>query len=101
MADKARAGAEERLALHCDITINEFPMRVVRGCQAQLAQRMKTSQPRVNRIEAGSPEVSLELLFKGCYALGGAVEVNLRGLRVGTHANVSVVGFGDPIQKGK
>jgi hypothetical protein len=38
---------------------------------------MKTSQPRVNRIEAGSPDVSLELLLKGYYTLGGTIEVKL------------------------
>jgi transcriptional regulator with XRE-family HTH domain len=45
--------------------------------QVELAKKMKTSQPRVNRIEAASSDVSLELLFRTYYILGGTVEVTL------------------------
>ena len=45
--------------------------------QAELAKRMNTSQPRVNKIEAGAGGVSLEQLIGGWYALGGAVEMKL------------------------
>jgi transcriptional regulator with XRE-family HTH domain len=45
--------------------------------QAQLAKKMKTSQPRVNKIEAGSPGVSLEQLLNSWFALGGTAEMKL------------------------
>jgi transcriptional regulator with XRE-family HTH domain len=68
--------------------------------QAQLAHRMKTSQPRVNRIEAGSPDVSLELLLKGYYTLGGTVEVKF-GRHVDPLATDFLVGRGGRIHKVK
>ena len=40
----------------------------------QVAERMKSSQSRVAKIEAASPEVSLDLMFSGLFALGGRVE---------------------------
>lgn len=42
--------------------------------QRQVAVRMKSSQSRVAKIEAASPEVSLDLMFSGLFALGGRVE---------------------------
>lgn len=39
--------------------------------QQQLAERLKSSQSRVAKIESGSAEVSLDLLFRGLFALGG------------------------------
>jgi hypothetical protein len=41
--------------------------------QAELAKRMKTSQPRIAKLEACSPDVSLDQMFKGYFALGGTV----------------------------
>jgi predicted XRE-type DNA-binding protein len=46
--------------------------------QAQLAKKLGTSQPRVNKIEAGSPGVSLEQLLNTWFALGGTAEMKLR-----------------------
>lgn len=42
--------------------------------QQQLAQKMKSSQSRVAKIEAGGVGVSLDLLFRGLFAVGGKVE---------------------------
>lgn len=42
-----------------------------RMTQKQVAEKLKTSQPRVNRIEAGAPDVSLDLMFRELFALGG------------------------------
>ena len=39
--------------------------------QAEVAKRMKSSQPRVNMIENGAPGISLELMFRELFALGG------------------------------
>jgi DNA-binding XRE family transcriptional regulator len=41
--------------------------------QQQLAARIGSSQSRVAKIEAASPEVSLDLMFRGLFALGGTV----------------------------
>jgi DNA-binding XRE family transcriptional regulator len=41
--------------------------------QQQVAKRIKSSQSRVAKIEAGAPDVSLDLMFSGLFAVGGAV----------------------------
>ena len=56
--------------------------------QVELAKRMKTSQPRVVRIEAGSPDVSLEQMIGGYIALGGSVNVTLHDEPVSAHGGV-------------
>ncbi len=38
--------------------------------QAQLAQLIKSSQPRIAKIEAGDPDVSIEQMVKSALALG-------------------------------
>ena len=39
--------------------------------QRQLAAKLKSSQSRVAKIEVGSVEVSLDLLFRTLFTLGG------------------------------
>jgi len=39
--------------------------------QKQLATRIKSSQSRVAKIEAAEADVSLDLMFRGYFALGG------------------------------
>ena len=39
--------------------------------QRQLAVKLKSSQSRVAKIESGSVDVSLDLLFRGLFAVGG------------------------------
>lgn len=41
--------------------------------QRQLAARLKSSQSRVAKIEAGAGEVSLDLMFRGLFAVGGCL----------------------------
>jgi len=41
--------------------------------QQQLATRLKSSQSRVAKIEAGAGDVSLDLMFRGLFAVGGGV----------------------------
>lgn len=41
--------------------------------QAELAGRLRSSQSRVAKIEAGSSDVSLDLMFRGLFAAGGRV----------------------------
>ena len=54
--------------------------RAVRRCreargmtQAELAARMKSSQPRVAKVEGGAADVSLDLAFKALFAAGGGM----------------------------
>jgi DNA-binding XRE family transcriptional regulator len=42
--------------------------------QQQLAAKLKSSQSRVAKIEAGAGDVSLDLLFRGFFAVGGRLE---------------------------
>ena len=39
--------------------------------QQQLADRLKSSQSRVAKLEVGASDVSLDLLFRGLFAMGG------------------------------
>lgn len=53
--------------------------RAIRGLtQKDVARLMKTSQPRVNRIEAGASDVSLDLMFRELFSLGGGL-IDLEG----------------------
>jgi predicted XRE-type DNA-binding protein len=42
--------------------------------QEQVARKLKSSQSRVAKMEAGAADVSLDLLFRGFFALGGTVK---------------------------
>ena len=42
--------------------------------QTQVAKRMGTSQPRFAKIEACAPDVSLDLMFRSLFALGGGMK---------------------------
>jgi DNA-binding XRE family transcriptional regulator len=42
--------------------------------QQQVAKRLRSSQSRVANIEAGSPGVSLDLMFRTYFALGGSLK---------------------------
>jgi len=39
--------------------------------QQQLATKLKSSQSRVAKLESGSADVSLDLMFRGLFAVGG------------------------------
>jgi ribosome-binding protein aMBF1 (putative translation factor) len=41
--------------------------------QQQLATKLKSSQSRIAKIEAGAADVSLDLLFRGLFAVGGGL----------------------------
>lgn len=43
--------------------------------QKQLASRMKTSQPRVAKIERAAPDVSLDQILRAFAAAGGSIRV--------------------------
>jgi ribosome-binding protein aMBF1 (putative translation factor) len=69
--------AEERRLVELRLAVSRG-VRVQREqqhlSQKDLAKRMKTTQPRVARLEAGSSEVSLDFMFRGFFALGGSVK---------------------------
>ena len=46
--------------------------------QAKLAELLQSSQSRVAKIEAGSSDVSLDLMFRSLFAVGGRVADVLR-----------------------
>ena len=65
---------EERALVELRVTVSRTVRRLreeQRLTQQQLAQKLKSSQSRVAKIESGSAEVSLDLLFRGLFALGG------------------------------
>lgn len=39
--------------------------------QQQLADKLKSSQSRVAKIEVGAADVSMDLMFRGLFAMGG------------------------------
>jgi len=44
--------------------------------QQQLATKLKSSQSRVAKMEAAAPDVSLDLLLRGLFLVGGDVAVS-------------------------
>jgi DNA-binding XRE family transcriptional regulator len=60
--------------------------------QQQLAARIQSSQSRVAKIEAATPGVSLDLAFRGFFAVGGKIRDlakarQSRRVRLTGHAN--------------
>jgi transcriptional regulator with XRE-family HTH domain len=55
--------------------------------QAEAAKKLKSSQSRVAKLEAGSADVSLDLMFRGLFVLGGSI----RDIRIGRKAAGSKV----------
>ncbi|SIO64917.1 Helix-turn-helix [Singulisphaera sp. GP187] len=52
--------------------------REVKGwTQKQLARAIRSSQPRVAKIEAGSSDVTLDLMLKALFTVGGQWPVEL------------------------
>jgi DNA-binding transcriptional regulator YiaG len=56
--------------------------------QGELARKMKTSQPRVAQIEAGSAGVSLDQMISGYIVLGGSLNVILHDEPVDSQGRV-------------
>ena len=60
---------EMKLALSNELRERRRRKRLTQG---QLAKLIKSSQSRVAKMEAGDPEVSLDLLIKSLLALGAS-----------------------------
>src|SRR5207247_4452458 len=65
----------------------------LRLSQHQLAARIRSSQSRVAKIEAATPGVSLDLAFRGFFAVGGKVSdlANARRRRA-NHGRIRIGG---------
>ena len=65
---------EERQVVELRVQLSRVIRRLresTRLTQQQLARKLKSSQSRVAKIEAGAEDVSLDLMFKSLFALGG------------------------------
>ena len=71
LTPEERCLVELRVAISRDIRARREQQHMT---QLQLAKKLKTSQPRVAKIEAASADVSLDLMFRSLFALGGRLE---------------------------
>lgn len=65
---------EDREILEFRLKVSREPRRLREGSlltQRQLANRIGSSQSRVAKIESASQEVSLDLMLRGFFAVGG------------------------------
>jgi DNA-binding XRE family transcriptional regulator len=68
LSEEERRLVELRLAVSRSIR----KLRIRHGLtQQELAARLRSSQSRVAKIEAGSSDVSLDLMFRSFFAVGG------------------------------
>jgi hypothetical protein len=69
--------AEERHLVELRVAVSRA-VRALRErqhlTQAQVARKLKTSQPRFAKLESGASDVSLDLMFRGLFALGGTLK---------------------------
>jgi DNA-binding XRE family transcriptional regulator len=60
------------IELRVDLGIATRNLRVAKGLtQKALAKQIESSQSRVSKIEEADPEVSMDLMFRAFFALGG------------------------------
>ncbi len=71
LTQEERDLVELRLAVSRAVRARRLKRRLT---QAQAAELLKTSQPRVARMEMGTRGVSLDLMFRSLYALGGSLK---------------------------
>jgi DNA-binding XRE family transcriptional regulator len=73
LTDEERALLELRTAVSRAVAVQRKKRKVT---QVTLAKMLHSSQSRVAKIEAGSSDVSLDLMFRSPFAVGGkAVDV--------------------------
>ncbi|MBO0696904.1 MAG: XRE family transcriptional regulator [Zavarzinella sp.] len=70
LSEEERALAELRAAVSSAVHEQRKKRNLT---QAELADLLHSSQSRVAKIEAGSSDVSLDLMFRGLFAAGGRV----------------------------
>lgn len=67
---------DERRLVELRVSLSRTVRRLREGqslTQQQLADRLQSSQSRVAKIEVGASDVSLDLLFRSLFAVGGAL----------------------------
>jgi ribosome-binding protein aMBF1 (putative translation factor) len=82
----------ERKLVELRVTISRAVRQqreALRLTQKQLADRLKSSQSRIAKIEAGAADVSLDLSFRAFFAAGGKLGNILRKSRAATEAAAS------------
>ncbi len=63
------------IELRVELGIATRKLRAVRNLtQKALAKQIESTQSRVSKIEEADPEVSLDLMFRAFFALGGTLE---------------------------
>lgn len=70
LTEEERRHVELRLAVSRAVRRRRTQRRLT---QQQLAAKLKSSQSRVAKLEAGSEDVSLDLMFRGLFAVGGGL----------------------------
>jgi ribosome-binding protein aMBF1 (putative translation factor) len=80
-ADFLEMSAEERQLLDTRVAFARairLQRESVKMSQKELGARMKTSQPRVAKIERAAPDVSLDQLVRALAAAGGRIVVSAK-----------------------
>jgi len=72
MTDEERQLLEARVEMALAVRRQREALRL---SQKQLAGRLKTSQPRVAKIERAAPDVSLDQILRAFAAAGGRITV--------------------------
>ena len=80
LTDEERQLVELRLAVSRAVRRRRQQQGVT---QQQLAAKMKSSQSRIAKIEAGVADVSLDLAFRALFAAGGKLEDLAATIRTG------------------
>ena len=80
MSDEERQLLETRVQLAMAIRRQRQALRM---SQKQLGEKLKTSQPRVARIERAAPDVSLDQLVRAFTAAGGRIVVKAAKAKTG------------------
>lgn len=70
LSDEEMRLVELRVALSRAVRSRRLASKMT---QQQLATRLKSSQSRVAKIEAGAGDISLDLMFRGLFAVGGGL----------------------------
>ena len=68
---------EERSLVELRLAVSRTVRRLReerRLTQQQLADRLNSSQSRIAKLEAGAADVSLDLMFRSLFAVGGRLE---------------------------
>src|SRR5205807_6239379 len=68
---------DERAFVELRMTVSRKIRSLRKQCnltQTQLGAKIHSSQSRIAKMEAGAKDVSLDLLFRGLFALGGTVQ---------------------------